>query len=95
MAGKPSRDKGQRGEREAARLLGAVKISRMYQPGPDLVMPDGRHVEIKRRKNGWKELYKWLGDDSQLVAMRADRREWLIAMTLDTFLDILEEHENL
>ena len=66
----------------------------MYQPGPDLQMPDGRFVEIKRRKNGWKQIYSWLSDDAQLVAMRADRKEWLIAMTLDTFLDILEEHEN-
>ena len=90
-----SRRKGADGEREAARLLGAQKISRMYQPGPDLQMPDGRYVEIKRRKAGWKELYKWLGDDSQLLAMRADNKEWLMCMTLDTFLDILDEHENL
>ena len=89
-----SRRKGANGEREAASLLGAIKISRMYQPGPDLQMPDGRWVEVKRRKSGWKQLYAWLADDAQIIAMRADRKEWLVCMTLDTFLDIQEETRN-
>ncbi len=89
-----SRRKGAKGEREAAALLGAVKISRMYQPGPDLQMPDGRFVEIKRRKKAWTEIYRWLDDDAQLLALRADKKEWLVCMTLNVFLDILDEHEN-
>ena len=91
---KASRDKGARAELEVARLLGATKVSRMYQPGPDLQMPDGRWVEVKRRKKAWSRLYDWLSDDAQILALRADREPWLVVMTLGTFLDIMEEHED-
>ncbi len=91
MSGSRSRNKGAAAEREVARLLGAKKVSRMYQPGPDLVMSDGRMVEVKRRKDSWRELYRWLADDAQLLALRADREPWLVVMTVDTFLDMLDE----
>ena len=89
-----SRRKGARAELEAAELLGAEKISRAYTPGPDLRMPDGRYVEVKiRGKGGWSaaELYKWLDDDVQMVVVRKDRHEFLVCMTLTTFLDIQDE----
>ena len=87
---KKSRDKGNTAEREVARLMGAVKISRMYQPGPDLEWR-GLWVEVKRRKDGFKTLYKWLDDDASIVAMRSDRNEWLVAMPLNVFLDLMED----
>ena len=93
MSGTHSRDKGAGGEREVAAIMGARKISRMYQPGPDLQMADGRWVEVKRRKTGFKTLYKWLDDDASIIAMRADRKDWLVAMTLDTLLDMLSERQ--
>jgi len=86
-----SRRKGAAGELEVAKLLGAVKISRQYLPGPDLQMPDGRYVEVKRLADGWKRIYKWLDDDAQILAMKADHKPWLITMHLSTYLDIIEE----
>lgn len=88
-----SRRKGARGEREAAEALGATKISRAYQPGEDLDWR-GRAVEVKRRADGFKSLYKWL-DDAGLVMMRADRKDWLVAMRVEELLDLMEEARRL
>ena len=78
-----SRAKGNRRELEVAVLLGATKISRMYKPGPDLQMPDGRWVEVKARADGFKQLYKWLDDDASILALKADRKGWLIVQHLE------------
>ena len=91
MSGKPSRDKGARRELEGARLIGATKISRMYGPGPDLKLPDGRFVEVKALANGWKKLHRWLSDDAQILMLKADRQPWLVTMTLETYLDLIDE----
>jgi len=90
MPGTHSRDKGARGERELAELLGAVKVSGMYREGPDLQLPDGRFVEVKRSADGWKRLYRWLDDDASVLAVRADRRGWLIVMHLEDWLEPVE-----
>lgn len=87
--GKMSRDKGARREREVADLMGARKVSRMYQAGPDLLWRD-RWVEVKARKDGFRQFYKWLQDDATIVAHRGDRQPWLVTMTLDDFLDLTE-----
>ena len=92
MPGKKSRDKGGYREREAAKLLGAEKVSRMYQPGPDLLWR-GRGVEVKARADGFKELHKWL-KDAQLLMLKSDRKPWLIVIPYDEFRDLLEEHLN-
>ena len=65
----------------------------MYKDGPDLKWGD-YWIECKKRASGFKTLYKWLNDDAAMVVHAADRRGDLITMYLDTFLDILEEHEN-
>ena len=65
----------------------------MYGPGPDLKLPDGRFVEVKARSKGFRELHKWLADDAQILMLKADRQPWLVTMTLETYLDILEEHD--
>lgn len=88
-SGSSSRRKGARGELEAAKLLGATKVSRAWQPGPDLVFMD-RAVEVKLRKDGFKSLYGWL-EDSQLLQVKADRRDFLTVLRTTEFLDILEE----
>ena len=88
--GKPSRDKGARGERELTHLLpGAQKISGMYQASPDLLWRE-RTVEAKRRKEGFVFDYTNL-KDVQILAKRADNQEWLLTMTIDTLLDLLDE----
>jgi hypothetical protein len=89
--GKPSRDKGARRELEIAELLGARKISGFRRPGPDLVMPDGRYVEVKSRKNGWVQLHKWLEDDASILCLKADRKGWLVVQRLEDWLDHEED----
>ena len=87
--GKSSRDKGARGERELASLLpGALKVSGMYRPGPDIIWLD-REVEVKRRREGFKFDYRNL-ENAQLLFKRADRADWLVTMRLDTLLDLLD-----
>jgi len=91
MSGSKSRDKGARRELEAAKALGASKISRMRQKGPDLLYGD-RYVEVKAKADGWKLIYKWLAkDDVHLLMLRADYKPWLIAMSIDEFHDLQEE----
>lgn len=88
--GKASRDKGARRERELAALLpGAQKISGYMRPGPDLLWR-GRMIEVKARSDGFKQLYGWLAD-AQLLAVKADRRPWLIVLEIDELLDLLDE----
>jgi len=90
MPGSKSRDKGARRELEAAKALGASKISRMRQKGPDLLYGD-RYVEVKALKDGWKLIYKWLSNDASLLMLKADRKPWLITMSIDEFHDLQEE----
>ncbi len=90
MSGNRSRRKGARRELEVAELLpGAVKISRMYQPGADLIWRS-RLIEVKARADGFKFDYRHLRDVS-LLAKKADRQPWLITMELTTMLDMLDE----
>lgn len=90
--GKRSRNTGNRTELEVAKLLpGARKVSYAWRPGPDIIWRD-RVVEVKYRKDGggFALLYRWLAD-AQILAVRARRREWLIVMTVDELLDLLDE----
>jgi len=92
VSGKHSRDKGSRGERELADIIGADKVSAMYQPGPDLLW-NGRYIEVKRRAH-WpsKALEKWRRD-AQIVMFRVDREPWMCYLTLDTLLDMIDEFD--
>jgi len=93
MSGKHSRRKGARGERELAAILGARKISRSGYIGPDLEWR-GYPVEVKRRRtnSGYALIDRLLGD-TPIVAVRADRGEWLISMRPETLLDLLDTKE--
>ncbi len=88
--GKSQRDKGANGERELARLIGATKISAMYQPGADLDWM-GRMVEVKRR-SGWPSqmLENWRRD-AQIVMFRVDREQWMVYLPLSELLDLIDE----
>lgn len=44
--------------------------------------------ECKKRKSGWAELYSWTGD-RQMAVVAADRREPLVVMRLEDFLEIV------
>ncbi len=93
---KSQREKGRRAENEFVGVLRAngyqaKRISAMYQPGPDVEAFDGRVVEVKRRANVVsQQLEGWL-QDVNMVAVRADRGEWHVWLTLDTLLDLIDE----
>ena len=49
-------------------------------------------AEVKRRKSGFSTLYGWLEDERErpdIVAFRADRKPWLVAMSLEMFLRLI------
>jgi hypothetical protein len=94
-AGKRSRDKGARVERKIVHLLRAYgfpaeKVSAMYRPGCDVVVPvAGRFldVEVKARANGFGTLYRWLTDRDALI-IKADRKPPLLVIPLELAAEI-------
>ena len=103
MSGKKPRRKGYRGENELEHLLKKYGIDAKrvplsgaseFQKG-DLIIRlciDGGEAlltaEVKRRRNGFKQLYGWL-EDRNLVFMRADRKDWIVAMDIEFFLQLM------
>ena len=89
MSGRRSRNKGARTERAIAKVLqangfAAVKVSRAYQPGHDIVLPlvgCDLCVEVKARAGGFRELYGWLGCRDILI-VKADRQEPLVVLRM-------------
>ena len=93
MAGKGVREKGKRGERELVRILREEGIEARRVPlsgsvegyeGDILVELGDRELvaEVKRRKDGFKSLYRWL-EGRDLMFIRSDRHEWLVVMRLE------------
>lgn len=96
--GKASRNKGKRGELEFAKLIGGkrVPLSGAQDGFENDVIGLGMKWEVKRRKDGFKTLYKWIEDEREkpdALAIRADRKPWLVVMTLDRFLKFIEGDE--
>ena len=101
--GKASRDKGMRGEREFAELVAGrrVPLSGAQEGfGNDVEVPTPIgtiRAEVKRRGSGFTTLYRWLEDEREkpdIVAFRADRKPWLVAMTSDVFLKLIGRARN-
>lgn len=91
MAGM-SRRKGRRGENELAAVLtlcGARRVSEGGSPGADVALGSGHLIEVKRRatSDGFSLPDRLLRDNS-IVALRADRGEWVICMRPDVFTDL-------
>lgn len=88
--------KGYSGEKEFADKCGGVRIPGSGAAGGfenDVQLPNGWKAEVKRHKQGFKTLYKWIEDEREkpdCVAFRADRKQWLVTMSLDKFLELLE-----
>jgi len=100
--GKASRDKGLRGEREFAELVGGCRIPLSgaqagFENDVLIETPVGTlRAEVKRRKGGFATLYAWLEDEREkpdIVAFRADRKPWLVCMELDVFLKLIGRAE--
>jgi Holliday junction resolvase len=89
-----SRRKGRRGENELVNKLrfygyDAKRVSEAGLTGPD-VIAFGKTIEVKRRKTLPALLRLWMRD-SQIVAVREDLGHWYLFMSLEEFLDILDE----
>ena len=88
--GKSQRDKGSRGERELASLLGATKISGMYKPGNDLEWK-GYEIECKRYAQPISKKLSRLLEDAPIVMERADGGEWVAHLRVIDLMDLLEQ----
>jgi len=91
--GKPSRDKGARGEVELRALLATYspveKLSGLYVTGPDMSWL-GYMVECKRWKEPISKKLDSLLEDVPIVMERADRGDWVVHMRLSDLLDLLD-----
>ena len=94
MSGRKSKRKGYNGERELVSLIpGAKRVPLSGSIGGehsnDVILPNGWRVEVKRRKSGMKQLYDWLEQSNpDMVAFRADRKKWIVAMELEKYLEL-------
>jgi Holliday junction resolvase len=100
MSGRKSRDKGQRREREFAKLIQGERIPLSGAAGGRFgndVEGLGLKFEVKAKKDGFKTLYKWLEDEREkpdALALKADRKDWLVVMKLDKFIELMGGKEN-
>ena len=94
--GKSQRDKGARREREFAKLIGGsrVPLSGAMDGYSNDVKGLGLEWEVKARKSGFKTLYDWIEDKREnpdAVALKVDNKPWLVCMTLDKFLEVVNQ----
>ena len=90
--GKQQRDKGARREREFAHLVGGERVPLSGAAGGsfagDVRLPNGWRVQVKARADGWRTLYALLAD-ADLLALKADRRDWLVVLPAERLLPLL------
>jgi|GEM_PF-1569667 len=101
MGGRMSKQKGNRGEREFAKLVngkrvplsGAVEGAEFSN---DVILPNGWKAEVKRRKQLEKTLYSWILDEREkpdIVAFRGDHMPWVVCMKFEKFKYLLEKEK--
>jgi hypothetical protein len=96
--GKKSKRKGYRMEHEIEKILRdeGITAKRIPLSGASWLKGDifiellnkGYIGEVKARREGFKEIYKWLSDKDFLF-LRADRKDFLIVMNIKTFLELV------
>lgn len=94
MSGRKSKQKGNRREREFARLIDGIRVplSGAQTGFENDVQGLGLRWEVKARKDGFKTLYQWLEDEREkpdALALKADRKPWLVVMELERFLELV------
>src|SRR5690606_1428297 len=95
--GRSVKRKGTEAEREFAKKIGGhrVPLSGATQEYKGDVEGLGLTWEVKRRKDGFAKLYEWLGGENiDALAIRADRKPWLVVMEVDTLLKLLGGDES-
>ena len=92
--GRASRNKGNRTERAIVRLLQGHGFASERVPlsgsargrfSGDVSVPllgVDRRVEVKCRGDGFRELYRWLGNGADFLIIKRDRDEPLVVMPL-------------
>ena len=83
--------KAARAERELARLLGGERVPLSGAAGGSYagnVVAMGLTWQVKVEADGWRRLYRWL-DAADALALKADRRPWLVVLPIHTFLGIV------
>lgn len=98
MAGRKSRDKGQRREREFAKLIGGLRVplSGAQKGFTNDVEGLGLKWEVKSKKEGFKTIYDWILDEREkpdALALKVDRKPWLVVMTFEKFAEVLKRTE--
>lgn len=81
-----------RSEREFAQLIDGERVPLSGAAGGSYtgdVEGLGMRWEVKIRKDGFKELYKWM-DGKDALAVRADRKEWLVVIPAKRLKEMLE-----
>lgn len=69
---------------ECKRVFASGAYKRLGEDFEGDVQLEGHKIECKRRKDGFRELYKWLDqDDADLLVVRADRKKRLYILTED------------
>ncbi len=95
MSGRKSRQKGNRGEREFAEVMGFERNARIGQDSEDIKVPEDCPFvyEVKRYKKNFTSVYKAIeqaqGYDKTRIpvaAMRDDHQQWLVALPLGSWL---------
>jgi hypothetical protein len=95
MMGKAQRDKGARSERDFAKRIGGQRVPLSGAAGGSFtgdVIGQGLTWECKVRADGFKLIYGWL-EGKDALALKADRKEWLVVIPLDRFLSLLEQEQ--
>ncbi|PSL41720.1 hypothetical protein B0H94_11833 [Salsuginibacillus halophilus] len=98
--GKASKEKGSRRELEFAKLMGGTKTPLSGAVGGEYsndVKALGLEWEVKARKEGWKTLYDLLEDEREqpdALALKADRKDWLVVMKASDFKRLMEGRSN-
>lgn len=98
--GRSQKQKGSRREREFAKQIGGQRIplSGAAKHAGEAHTGDvegiGLRWEVKARKDGFKTLYKWLSEEAvDGLALKADRKGWLVVLPLELFMEITEGEE--
>lgn len=96
--GRAQKQKGSRREREWAHFIdgqrvplsGAAKHAGEAHTGD--VTGLGLRWEVKARKDGFKTIYRWLEEEAvDALAIKADRRDWLVVLPAYRFKELMEE----
>jgi hypothetical protein len=103
--GKRAKRKGWEGETEVVKLLEkyGIKAERVPLSGMlksekyscDVVLENGKRIEVKRRKSGLKTIQNWLNEDpnSNYVFFRedGDKDKWIVIMPVMEFIGLIQK----